>query len=143
MVSQRSAAYIDSPINYNSFDGLPYFRLWPNGSTATDALDKSNPEFGTTYQTAQIGNRTLRWLDGAIGGAQPFFAYLGPHAPHFPAEPAPWHRDAFPGLAAPFTPNYNLSCADKAQIVAQNPSTFLIWAGRPPEHLPHMGRASS
>jgi len=38
---------------------------------------------------------------------RPFFAYIGAHAPHFPAEPAPWYRDTFNDVTIPITPNYN------------------------------------
>jgi hypothetical protein len=32
------------------------------------------------YQTAQIGNRSLDFIDTALSLGKPFFAYLGPHA---------------------------------------------------------------
>ena len=83
--------------------------------------DAKNPEFNTTYQTSQIGNRTLRWLEKAVEEKRPFFAYIGPHAPHFPATPAPWYRNAFDSMSAPMTPNYNVSSPGKAQHVRQNP----------------------
>lgn len=120
LAASGSAAYIDSPIEYNDYDGLGYYRHFPNGSSFVETLSTATPEFGTTYQTTQIGNRTLRWLDEAADGARPFFAYVGPHAPHYPAEPAPWHRHAFDSISAPRTPNYNVSSPDKAQHVAQN-----------------------
>ena len=108
--------------DYNNFDGLTYFRYDGNKSSV-ETLDAKNPEFKTTYQTTQIGNRTLRWLEQAIDDKdrRPFFAYLGPHAPHFPATPAPWYRDAFKDMRAPITPNYNVSSPGKAQHVRQNP----------------------
>ncbi len=122
LTAAGSASVIDSPVDFNNFDGLPYYRQFANGSVLTETLDTADPVFGTTYQTTQIGNRTLRWLEGAIADApRPWFAYIGPHAPHFPAEPAPWHRDAFPSLEAPITPNYNASSPGKAQHVRQNP----------------------
>merc|ERR1719367_1757877 len=80
------------------------------------------------YQTSQMGNRTLRWLDSAIeeslkgeGKSKPFFAYIGPHAPHFPAQPAPWYEHTFDDIDAPITPNYNVSSPDKTQHIRQNP----------------------
>ena len=124
LVAANSATYIDSPLKCNTFDGKPYFHF--NGTTSwTETLpdDASAAPWGTLYQTAQIGNRTLRWLDGVLTAEAraPFFAYLGPHAPHFPAQPAPWHADAFAGISAPRTPNFNASSPDKAQHVRQNP----------------------
>ena len=53
-------------------------------------------------------------------GQAPFFAYIGPHAPHFPAQPAPWYEDSLPDVEAPRTPNYNVSCPDKPQHIRQN-----------------------
>jgi N-acetylglucosamine-6-sulfatase len=73
--------------------------------------------FGTTYQTTQIGNRSLGWIRDIAVDTKPFFAYIGPHAPHYPAEPAPWYKDAFPDIKIPITPNYNVSSPDKAQMV--------------------------
>ena len=54
-------------------------------------------------------------------GPKPFFAYLGPHAPHYPAQPAPWYVDAFPEIKIPLTPNYNVSSPDKTQHIRQTP----------------------
>ena len=82
-----SADVINSPIDYNNYDGLPYFRKFPNGSHYTEKLDASHPVFGTTYQTTQIGNRSLEWIRSAAQDSKPFFAYIGPHAPHYPAQP--------------------------------------------------------
>ena len=79
--SERSASWISSPVDYNSYDGLPYWRDWGNGSAPyTETLDKKDPVYGTVYQTTQIGNRTLDWLDAlhadpATAG-KPFFAYV-------------------------------------------------------------------
>lgn len=94
-----SMTYIDSPSDFNDYNSMRWIRKFPNGTHFTETLDTHAPIFGTTYQTAQLGNRTLRWLaDDAVPkataahDAQPFFAYIGPHAPHFPAEPAPWYQ---------------------------------------------------
>ena len=131
--------YIDSPVNYNSFMGLPCesqpdcaklppsppdsvasafvflsdWRKFPNGTFFTEQVDQENPEFGTPYQTTQIGNRTLRWMDAKLkeqaadalsdAAPKPFFDYIGPHAPHYPAQPAPWYENAFPDVTIPVT----------------------------------------
>jgi N-acetylglucosamine-6-sulfatase len=143
---ESSADFIDAPVDYNDYDGMRYWQYWDaNRSTHMEKLSKTDPIFGTPYQTTQIGNRTLRWLDAAIDAATgtttaaaieaaadaatagaaaagtPFFAYIGPHAPHYPAQPAPWYEHAFDDVDAPRTPNYNLSSPDKAAHVRQNP----------------------
>ena len=126
---KESVSYIDSPLDYNNYMGATYFRYNAavNKSTWVETLDKKQPIFGTNYQTTQIGNRTLRWLDGAIkeskeAAGRPFFAYVGPHAPHFPAMPAPYDEHAFDHLEMNPTKNYNYLCQKKAQHVAQNPA---------------------
>eukprot|EP00041_Stephanoeca_diplocostata_P025266 m.657476 g.657476 ORF g.657476 m.657476 type:complete len:563 (-) comp22713_c0_seq8:2129-3817(-) len=48
------------------------------------------------YSTALVGNKTIDWIKAVLAsGADhpPFFAYLGPHAPHLPSTPAPWYLD--------------------------------------------------
>jgi len=113
----------------NSFEGKEYWRYWADNDTQfLETIDKNNPIYGTAYQTPQLGNRTLRWLDTAIkeykaeeGKNRPFFAYIGPHAPHFPAQPAPWYEHACDDIDAPYTANYNASSPGKPQHIRQNP----------------------
>jgi hypothetical protein len=141
-------AYIDSPLNYNNFMGTTYWRKWPNGTVYTETIDPENPATCggtvvdssnvscTPYQTAQIGNRTMRWLETVLAKQtkqsrsrpandgsdhKPFFLYLGPHAPHYPATPAPWYETAFWDVTIPITPNWNLSSPSKTQHIRQNP----------------------
>eukprot|EP00931_Biecheleriopsis_adriatica_P056751 TRINITY_DN33653_c0_g1_i2.p1 TRINITY_DN33653_c0_g1~~TRINITY_DN33653_c0_g1_i2.p1 ORF type:complete len:458 (-),score=53.05 TRINITY_DN33653_c0_g1_i2:325-1698(-) len=121
LAGQGSVSYIDSPIDFNNYDGLPWYHF--NGTSHTETLDTNHPRFGTTYQTSQLGNRSLSWLKGAMKQAlegTPFFAYLGFHAPHFPANPAPWHQHLLKDIQIPLSPNYNVSCPDKARHVRQN-----------------------
>jgi hypothetical protein len=45
------------------------------------------------YTTSLIGNSTLRWIRSVVEtgqGHRPFFAWVGPHAPHLPSTPAKW-----------------------------------------------------
>lgn len=121
ITQEGAATYIDSPVDYNNYDGLPYYRLFPNGTQFTEKLDASNPVFGSVYQTTQIGNRSLNWIRSVALESKPFFAYLGPHAPHYPATPAPWYNESFPDIKIPITPNYNLSSPGKTQHIRQNP----------------------
>ena len=81
----------------------------------------------SAYLTSFLGNHTVNWLARAAAaaaapGGKPFFAYLGPHAPHFPAEPAPWYTDApLPSDAAPRPPAYNAFRAGKSWAIRENP----------------------
>lgn len=125
LVANDAVKYIDSPLKYNDFECTTYYQYGGNGTSTIDTLDRTKPKYGTTYQTAQIGNRTLDWLKHASrdfkANGDPFFAYLGFHAPHYPAQPAPWHQDLMKDLTIPITENYNVSCPDKAQHIRQNP----------------------
>ena len=57
------------------------------GGRTSSALGQEAFHNCTAYQTAQIGNRTARWLNTVLKDSKPVFAYLGPHAPHYPATP--------------------------------------------------------
>ena len=129
LVDQKTATYIDSPVKERSFEPPEFYR-YPNskGKLEIETVNQNDPVFGSMYQTTQLGNRTLRWLDEVVGKpmsegkeAKPFFAYIGPHAPHFPAQPAPWHEHAMDHIDVPITPNYNVESPDKAAHVRQNP----------------------
>jgi N-acetylglucosamine-6-sulfatase len=129
LVDQKTITYIDSMKKERAYMGTEYIR-YPNekGKSYIETIDENDPIFGSLYQTSQLGNRTLRWLDDVLGKslaedgeARPFFAYIGPHAPHYPAQPAPWHEHAFDHINVPITPNYNVESPDKAAHVRQNP----------------------
>jgi len=108
IVLSRSADVIDSPLDYNNFKGVTYYQ-YDEAVSENATVETISGDWGQLYQTSQIGNRTLKWLDSAIAkvGEKPFFAYVGPHAPHYPATPAPWYATAFDDVALPITPNYN------------------------------------
>eukprot|EP01060_Flectonema_neradi_P003729 TRINITY_DN1242_c1_g1_i1.p1 TRINITY_DN1242_c1_g1~~TRINITY_DN1242_c1_g1_i1.p1 ORF type:complete len:536 (+),score=103.61 TRINITY_DN1242_c1_g1_i1:44-1651(+) len=121
----KTVTYIDSPLDFNNYNCDTYYRY--NSSTGLqyiEKLNKTSPVFGTTYQTAQLSNRTALWLDTIlnvpVGERKPFFAYVGPHAPHFPSEPAPWHVHLYNNYTAPVTPNYNISSPNKTRHIMQN-----------------------
>ena len=80
----------------------------------------------SAYLTAFLGNQTLAWLTRvaaeAAAGGKPFMAYLAPHAPHFPAEPAPWYADApLPRTTAPRPPAFDAFREGKSWAIRQNP----------------------
>ena len=73
------------------------------------------------YQTSQMSNRSTAWIRQMLHDKQPFFAWIGPHAPHYPADPAPWHQGAFAGKQAPRTPAFGAAAPDHHRMVAQEP----------------------
>jgi len=77
------------------------------------------------YTTSLIGNRSLEWIRSVIETGPshpPFFAYLGPHAPHLPATPAPWYLDHPVGNnKAPQEIYYNYSGTGKHDFIPNEP----------------------
>merc|ERR1719171_617172 len=65
--------------------------LTPNGVLHNLVHTGSRPE---DYTTTVAGNATLDFIKAVVGegpGHAPFFAYFGPHAPHLPSTPPPYH----------------------------------------------------
>lgn len=96
------------------------------------AYEKKNaagPRTGPTYEGHHLGNSSLELMESALRRQKQFFAYVGVYAPHWPAVPAPEHRELYPGLAAPRTPNYNGFRRGKARHIRQNPDLdpFAEW----------------
>jgi N-acetylglucosamine-6-sulfatase len=60
-----------------------------------------------TYHTDWFARKAAGLIRRTEGERDPFFIYLATKAPHVPAEPAPRHADAFPGVKAPRPPSFN------------------------------------
>ena len=92
---------------------------------APGGVNQTNSSLYAGYQTSQLGNVSMAWIEERVrspGPRAPFFAFVAPHAPHVPATPAPWYAGAFadPALAAHYrTPNFNASAPDHHWVVAQ------------------------
>jgi len=115
------------PSGFNEFLGMCNEVVY-YGNTLNDngRLITTGASGDANYLGAVLGNRTVTWLAAAAAeaarpGGRPFFGYIAPHAPHFAAEPAPWHLDAsLPSYSAPRTPSYNASGDGKIWSVAMN-----------------------
>ena len=45
------------------------------------------------YTTSVMGNASLAWIKSVMDSGKdhpPFYAWIGPHAPHLPSTPVPW-----------------------------------------------------
>ena len=115
--------WLSVPLDEGDYFGPEHFERRPNGTMWVSSLGDPKDVVDTWYQTAQIGNRSLEFIDYALSTKKPFVAYLGPHAPHYSADAPPWARDDFDGMGAPRTPAYNTSEGQdtKARHVMQNP----------------------
>ena len=81
------------------------------------------------YTTSLVGNSSLRWIKRIVEGGEsgtaarhrPFFAWLGPHAPHLPSTPADWYADHPVGRTALVQePNWGVHGADKHAFYPAN-----------------------
>jgi N-acetylglucosamine-6-sulfatase len=115
--------WVSVPCNEGDFFTNIFFNKIDNGSHWQESLGAPADVNASWYQTAQIGNRSIEFIRDSVAMRKPFFAYLGPHAPHYSADAPPWAQNLFDGLGAPRTPAYNTSIgqADKTKAVAQNP----------------------
>jgi arylsulfatase A-like enzyme len=117
-------SWLSAPNDEGAYFEHDFFEKRLNGSTYFSSLGKPADVVDDWYQTSQIGNRSLEFIEAAVALKAPFVAYLGPHAPHYSADSPPWARGNFADVTAPRTPAYNASgdaIASKAQHVAQNP----------------------
>ncbi len=67
----------------------------------------------------------MEWLEDVVVGNKsnnsPFFLYIGPHAPHYPATIPAWYQNVFLNETAPRTKNFNVLNSDAHEMVANNP----------------------
>jgi len=67
---------------------------WADYGAPALSANTTGPQPG--YTTSYMGNKSVEWIKSVIAegpGHKPFFAYVGPHAPHLPSTPAPWYKD--------------------------------------------------
>eukprot|EP01083_Nonionella_stella_P174756 606699_1 len=116
------------PCNYADYYGHVYFNKFENGSY-TYSYTNTSYESPSLFQTSQIGNATIDWIDQIYSNNLnneeiSFFALWGVHAPHYPATPAAWYQDRFNDqdmYFAPRTPNFNQHYPNKHWLVDEQP----------------------
>lgn len=82
--------------------------------------DKNTPQNRPgEYSTDIVAKQTVEYIESAIAGNKPFFIGAAPIGPHSQTRlvnnsavfekpvPADRHKDLFPGLKVPRTPNFN------------------------------------
>lgn len=119
------------PAGFNVSDGDKFAAMcnevvyYGNTFNLDGTLYTTGESGAANYLQAFIGNQTIPWLrnaaQAAASGGKPFFAYLAPHAPHFPAEPAPWYADApLPSETAPRLPSFDGYTEGKSWAIQEN-----------------------
>ena len=93
-----------------------YNNTWNVNGTLNTTGDE--PE---DYMTSVIGNKSVEFIENSLKARRPFFAYIGPHAPHYPATPAPWYEGRFEDHSAPITPHYNYTSPKHHYIIRTQP----------------------
>jgi N-acetylglucosamine-6-sulfatase len=81
--------------------------------------------FGTResdYRTDVLRRETVDFIDNSAADGGPFFAYVAPNAPHFPATPAPRDEHTYDGAKGPRLPSFNeADVSDKPPWIRQLP----------------------
>ena len=104
----EGTGYQNSRFYDNEAAGCPGWP-WPEASCMT-AVNTST--VGAGYLTSELGNRTIEWIQrvAAEPVRRPWFVYFATHAPHGPATPAAWYKDACVGIGSPRSNlNFNYS----------------------------------
>ena len=74
------------------------------------------------YHTDYYARRAASFKRSTKGERQPFFMWLGTHAPHDPAKPPPRYADRFPSAKAPRPPSFNeANVSDKPAWIRKQP----------------------
>jgi|EP01047_Picozoa_sp_COSAG01_P040723 hypothetical protein len=82
--------------NHNFFNERWADSLDPNRANNRSVAINATGTDPEDYTTSQIGNASLAWIRTVVESGPdhpPFFAWLGPHAPHKPSTPASWYAD--------------------------------------------------
>lgn len=70
--------------------------------------NEKNVSYSDVYLTDLLNGKVLNFLKSRTKTSSPFFAMVATPAPHAPFTPADRHRNAFSGVQALRTPNFNL-----------------------------------
>jgi arylsulfatase A-like enzyme len=92
------------------------FVLHENGKVVPYAKEED------LYQTDVLARYAVDFIEQS--GDEPFFLFVAPDAPHWPAEPAPRHRDRFGDLRAPRVPSFNEADVDDKPSRRSRPEPF-------------------
>ena len=101
---------------YNTMEMPPGWDRWFAHVNGIDYYDYQINDDGTIkhygstsadYETDVIANHAKTFIGTSAEAGVPFFAYVAPKAPHFPATPAPRDLHTYDGLKARRPPSFN------------------------------------
>eukprot|EP01084_Bolivina_argentea_P067863 123530_1 len=109
----------------NNYYCVNYRNKYINGTDYITKLDHNSP---STYQSYQIGNESLKFIEDVIVNypQKSFFSYNGFHCPHAPYTPPPWTSELITNgwiskLRVPREDNYNYEVHQQQPWMEQQP----------------------
>jgi N-acetylglucosamine-6-sulfatase len=81
-----------------------------------------NAGWNNAHPTDWMASQAVRFIKDTKGERQPFFMWLGTHAPHAPAKPPSRYADRFTSVKAPRPPSFNeADVSDKPSWIRNQP----------------------
>jgi arylsulfatase A-like enzyme len=98
--------------------GGSYYGLRVNDNGTLRRYDNT----ASGYSTDVFSNEAQDFIATSAQSGEPFFAYVAPMAPHYPAKAAPRHLSTYDGLKAPRPPSFNeADVSDKPPWIKSKP----------------------
>jgi N-acetylglucosamine-6-sulfatase len=99
-------------------NGIDYYDYQINDDGTIKHYDSTSAD----YETDVVAKHARTFIGNSAEADVPFFAYVAPKAPHFPAIPAPRHLHAYDGLRAPRPTSFNeKDVSDKVSWIRKLP----------------------
>ena len=118
-ITESGLSRVYSMCEQGNYYDTKYYDKFENGTIQFTNLNITDPG---TYQIAQVGNKSMQWIEEKASAKEPFLAYIGPHCPHIGYVVAPWFANSIPtSVKAPRTPNFNVRVENQIPYVMNNP----------------------
>ena len=108
-----------SMCNQSDYYTTKYFDKHENNTYRYTNLSYDDPG---TYQTSQIGNESIKWIEEKLENKEKFIAYVGSHGPHEPFVVPAWFANTLSkDVIAPRTENFNVNVSNTLPYIVNNP----------------------
>eukprot|EP01084_Bolivina_argentea_P122303 216727_1 len=123
-VTEAGMSRVYSMCQQNNFYCVNYRDKYKNG---TDNLIILNNSLPSTYQSYQIGNKSLEWIENMILNNQSYFGWIGFHCPHVPYTVPPWVQSILTNgwiskLKVPRSASYNYQVMEQQPYLEVQPA---------------------
>eukprot|EP01084_Bolivina_argentea_P184141 317650_1 len=114
-VTEAGMSRVYSMCQTDNYYCLKYINYTEKASTITKTnTDKLQYQYTNlnyndpgSYQGAQIGNKSIQFIEKQLKLGNNFLAYIGFHEPHIEYTPAAWFSNAFSNVSLPQNPSFN------------------------------------